>query len=155
MNTSQIKCHSSYFLIFCVGLIGMFPHSGYGSSAWEDCPRQFGEREVKLVGGPEDWIAYSPRRLPLDAAGFMAGAPATKTDLKPYSTEKHGRNLISTWKFDPDFISESDGLWLVCSYGEGGELTLSRRISSQFVDCSVTYAEKKANTDRVIRIACK
>jgi len=85
----------------------------------------------------------------------MAGAPATKKDLKPDLTKVSGTAEISNWKFDPGFLSEPDGLWLVCSYGNGGELTLSKKISVRFVECSVTYAEKRAGADRDIHVICK
>ena len=155
MNTPQIKMTKSMATVISLGLCGIFLPVGHAASSFEQCPGQIGEREVRLIDGPAGWSGYSPTGLPLLAAGFMAGAPSTKTDLKPDVTEKRGNGLISIWKFDRGFLSEPDGLWLSCAYGKNGEITLSKKISAQFVECSVTYSEKKGETYHAIRVSCK
>lgn len=139
----------------CIGALGALSPVVHAATLFDACPRQIGEGEVHLSGGPTGWTAYSPSRLPLDAVGFMAGAPATKTELKPYSTALRGGKEFSVWKFDPGFLTEPDGLWLVCSYGDGGELTLSKKISVQIVECTVAYEKKRVGVDRDIHVACK
>jgi len=155
MDILRLRIRSMRLLALAMGMLGLLARSATAAPVFEDCPRQIGELEVKLVGGPIGWSAYSPERLPLLAAGFMAGPPATKTELKPDSTKQHRGGAVSIWKFDPEFILKPGGLWLSCAYGREGELTLSKKISDGFAECTVTYGPRRAGKDRDIRVTCK
>jgi len=140
-------------LFICVFLL----HSSTGRTTplFEACPRQIDESEIKLISGPVGWQAYNPNPLLLRAAGFMGGAPPSKIDLTPDSSEKHGQGLVSTWTFERSVAANAGGLWLTCAYGNRGELTLSRKISPSIVECSVIYADMRDGADRKVRVTCR
>jgi hypothetical protein len=84
----------------------------------------------------------------------VAGAPATKTSLKPYSTENSQNGEVSMWKFEPGSYPEPDGLWLLCKYGDSGDITLSKKMAVRYAECTVISAKGRSNTAQQITVSC-
>jgi hypothetical protein len=121
----------------------------------EQCPSQITETGLQLLKGPVGWVAYQGGTMRLEAAGFMAGPPSTKTDLKPWSSEEIRGARTAIWKFDPDSFLDSDGLWLSCAYGKAQNVTLSRKIRSDYAECRVAYSTNKGDPSHHIVVTCK
>jgi len=47
------------------------------------------------------------------------------------------------------------GKWLDCGYGEGSQITLSKRLNDGLKECTVTYSKADRPDKQIINIICK
>ena len=124
----------------------------FGADQIIQCPLEIPEASVQLAHAPEGWTVSGPHSIALRSAGFMNGPPAKLADLKPDSINKHKTGSIETWTFE----GYKDGIWLSCGYGDGAEITLSKKIPQSIAECTVFYTK---NPQRLgfwdIAIKCK
>ena len=126
----------------------------FGADRVIQCPLEIEGASVQIVPAPNGWTAFSPHTLTLNAAGFMDGPPADMADLKPYSIKKNKAGSTETWRFDDGPLIK--GRWVSCDYGRDGDVTLSREVPDDTLECTVDY---KKNPERLgfwnIAIKCK
>jgi hypothetical protein len=90
-------------------------------------------------------------RLRWDAATFLGSPPEQKAFLKPDTRKLTKTTWAEIYLFG---VPEDDGNWIQCSYGEGDDVTLARRIDDRLRRCTVTY--KKENSKNVsVDVTCK
>lgn len=115
------------------------------------CPAEIKSASVQLVGISSEWKSNVSEILRWDAATFLGSAPERKAFLKP-ETHKLTR---ATWsEIYVVGTPDADGNWIQCSYGEGGDITLAKRIDDSVRQCTVTY-KKESNKDVPIDVTCR
>ena len=115
------------------------------------CPAEVKVLSIRLVDLPEPWTADIPAPLRLHAAAPMAGPPATKAYLSPYSSTKQKKGGIERFLFGPP---DADGNWLSCKYGADNAVILAKRLKDDITECSVSYIDE-GNADTKVTIECK
>lgn len=91
-------------------------------------------QSAQIQSPPAGWKAFTPSPLAVSAAGLMGGPPDLIADLiadlTPDSVAERSNGSSVPWRFDHGPLN--DGLWLSCGGGDGGQITLSQRISHRF-----------------------
>ncbi len=90
----------------------------------------------------QGWMTV-PNQQHLNAAGMMAGAPATESYLVPDRTAK-GRQ---TWEF-----AKGGERWFWCGYSG---VRLMRRMDDKAAICTITMATKKPENALSASVECK
>lgn len=137
MKTDAKMQRPRHVALMSVIIWTMAPSLAFGAQTKLECPPELPATSLTMHQAPKGWTAYSPAALPLRSAGFMNGPPALLADLKPDSVIEGPRQSVETWKFDAGFYPQ--GLWIVCGYGRGDEMTLSRKIEHRPSTCSIKY----------------
>ena len=115
----------------------------FGADQVIQCPLEIPAASVQLAHAPEGWTVFGPHSIALRSAGFMNGPAARLADLKPDSINKNKNESIETWTFE-DY---KDEIWLSRGYGDGAEITLSKKIPESIAECTIYY--KKIQRDWV------
>lgn len=116
------------------------------------CPTELQPQEIKITAGA-GWVPRIESPLTLYAAGMSAGPPGSVPAL-PGREIRRDKELVSTsYGFDPD--SRPNHVWLNCTYGEGGEVSISRRLDERTRECTVTQFKPVPGEPRRIEMACK
>jgi hypothetical protein len=117
------------------------------------CPPELPAGAVQLTLPQQGWTAYAPARLRLHSVGFMDGPPAEMADLMPTTIDqKKGRSTV-TWRFTGGAMVR--GRWLSCGYGDGNEITLSKKVPDNTKTCTVYYRNGTFPNFQDIAVECK
>lgn len=123
-----------------------------GSAATVQCPALIPASAIQLSDTPAGWLPYVASPLYLHAAAPMSGPPEMKGDLAEFKKSRSQKEWSYTYAMDGPFPS---GKWLQCTYGEGNQLTLSRRLPDETQECSFTYRKGAKAGQHDITILCK
>lgn len=107
------------------------------------CPSEIPGASIRDIEIQPGWRIFNPNRLKLHSASFMGGRPEERKDLVPFRVSKRRGGAFEQWKFDGDEV------WLRCSYGAAGQITLSKKVEGKLAECSVAY-----DRDTPARIVC-
>jgi hypothetical protein len=66
---------------------------------------------------------------------------------------KKGQRESTSFKFGE--MGFERGKWLECRYGEGTQISLSRRLDDGFKECVVTYLKPERSDQQKIMIVCE
>lgn len=97
------------------------------------CPGELAAGAIRSEDPYPGWELYNPNKLVLRSASFMAGSPGKMMDLVPFEVRDYKGATQERWKFD------GGEAWLRCSYGEAGQITLSKKIEGAPSECMITY----------------
>ncbi|MBB3117858.1 STY0301 family protein [Pseudoduganella violacea] len=119
------------FAIWATGLC-----HAYASTSHEiECPTEISAAAL-AINAPEGWSAYAQEGLRLRSAEPALGPPEEKAFLKPGSTKSIKGGSIDSWLELSG--SGPTGKWIVCRYGERGEITLSKKLHDNTSACTVS-----------------
>lgn len=131
-----VKSH--YSALLATLLLSMQTTQAHAAELVVACPAELPAQALQGVQLPQGWLASTPHRLRLTAVGMMAGAPASKLELKPEASQtSRPQRTVETWDLRGDF---PEGKWISCQYGEDA-VRLSRRFDDKVTSCSVTTAK--------------
>lgn len=117
-----------------------------------ECPAFIAETSVKLVDTPAGWTAFSSSPLYLHGAAPMSGPPEKLGVLADYHETKRNQEISYTYQLDGHF---PEGKWLACTYGEGDQVTLSKRLDNTVRVCIFRYRKGKHVGQNDVAISCK
>lgn len=116
------------------------------------CPTSIPETSIKLEPVPAGWTSYIASPLYLSSAAPVDGPPQRKGELVPTAQRKAKGRTIFVYQLDGTF---PEGKWLQCSYGEHGQVTLSKRIDDRVGRCEVSYRQGSKAGQNEIGIDCR
>ncbi len=96
------------------------------------------------------WKPFVPRSLPLYAARMASGPPEALGVLVGESVPGRKRATAYAWTV-PGF---SQGMWLQCLYGDGGEMVLSQRLPEPIGTCVIEYLGPKGAVPPKVVVSC-
>lgn len=115
------------------------------------CPTELQPQAFKITAGA-GWVPRIEAPLRLYAAGMSAGPPNTQ-QTRPGSEIRRDKDSVTTkYAFDPD--SRPNHVWLDCQYGEGGEVSISRRLDERTRECTITMHRLVPGEPRKIDMKC-
>ncbi|MBB3118644.1 STY0301 family protein [Pseudoduganella violacea] len=115
------------------------------------CPEGVAQASIKLENIPSGWTPYIARPLYLHAAAPIDGPPERRGQLADYEERQSKHATTYIYKFEGAY---PEGKWLQCSYGEYGQVTLSRRIDDRIQKCELTYRSGAKAGQKDINIQC-
>jgi hypothetical protein len=119
------------------------------------CPTEIPQQSITLSGLPAGWTPYVASPLYLHSAG-MAGASPEK--LVTFVGEPGGRPGKKKDEWSRIYKLEGpypEGKWMECGYGEYNQVILSRRLSDDIRECTVTYRKGAKAGQNDLKISCK
>ena len=123
-----------------------------GAMSLAICPSSIADTSIKLDPVPAGWTAYIAGPLYLNSAAPIDGPPQRKGELVPTAERKAKGQTIFVWQLEGAF---PDGKWLQCSYGEYGQVTLSKRMEDSVRRCEVSYKKGSKAGQNEIGIDCR
>ncbi|WP_374581196.1 STY0301 family protein [Pseudoduganella sp.] len=105
--------------------------------------------QVEMYG----WQSYIEFPLRLSSAGVAAGPPDMRAGLKGERISKRSELEVTVFRFGETGFEQ--GKWLVCSYGQGGEISLHKRLPENLKACTVSYQTPAKAPRQSIRIDCE
>ena len=115
------------------------------------CPVSVPATSISLTAVPVGWTAYVNGPLYLSAAAPIDGAPERKGQLVPSGEHTRKGQTTIVYRLEGNY---PDGKWLQCSYGEHGEVTLSRKMDDSVSQCAFTYKKGRKAGQSDIHLAC-
>ncbi len=117
-----------------------------------ECPAAIQPESIQLRAIPAGWATYVAAPLYLHSATPMDGSPDQLGELAGFKQEK----IPGGWRHRYDLdMSFPKGKWLVCRYGESGQVTLSRQLEDSIRSCSFSYRKGEHVGENRITIACR
>lgn len=117
-----------------------------------NCPLRIQPQAIKVAAGA-GWVPHVEFPLQLYSAGMSSGPPGSLLTLRGEELRKTGQLISTRYRFEPGMPSSQ--VWLDCAYGEGGEISISRRLSDRIGECTVTKFRPVAGEPRRIEIRCE
>jgi len=84
---------------------------------------------------------------------MSAGPPESLAVLRGEPLNKKGQPQSTRYEFGD--MGFDQGKWLDCGYGEGSQITLSKRLNDGLKECTVTYSKADRPDKQIINIICK
>ncbi|WP_408014820.1 STY0301 family protein [Rugamonas rivuli] len=115
--------------------------SGLASAEVPQCPTEISASAVQIKSSP-GWRGLVPTRLLLANAGLVIGPP----DLEPRA-ELRGDYTQLNARLEKTTYSglASREKWLICSYGQGGEIEQAYRLPESIDRCIVRRSRNQYN----------
>lgn len=116
-----------------------------------ECPSSVPESSIRLENVPAGWTAFIARPLYLKAAAPIDGPPQRKGTLAEYEERKGKGETTYVYRLEGEY---PEGKWLQCSYGEYGQIALSKRLDDVVSLCKFTYKPGPKAGQNIIQIQC-
>lgn len=113
---------------------------------------QYSRDPIKLEPIPAGWTSYIASPLYLNSAAPVDGPPQRRGELVPTAERKAKGQTIFAYQLEGTF---PEGKWLQCSYGEYGQVALSKRIDDSIRRCEVSYRQGSKAGQHEIGIDCR
>lgn len=129
-------------LIASISVLVMLPACQAQASAKHglECPIEVSASAISIKA-PDGWTPYAEEGVRLHSAEPVLGPPEEKAFLKPSNTKITKTGSIDSWNELGG--PAPGGKWLVCRYGERGELILSKRLNDTTSACTVNNQRAK------------
>ncbi len=115
------------------------------------CPTELPSQSIKITAAA-GWVPRIDSPLNLYAAGMSAGPPGFQ-QVRPGTEIRRDKDSVTTkYTFDPD--TRPNHVWLNCTYGQGGELSISRRLDERTRECTITMFKPVPGEPRKIEMKC-
>lgn len=147
----QNHCFQVCKIILAGTACGIFPALA-GAASSPICPTSIPETSIKLEPIPAGWTSYIASPLYLNSAAPVDGPPQRKGELVPTAQRKAKGQTIFVYQLEGTF---PEGKWLQCSYGEYGQVALSKRIDDSLRRCEVSYKKGSKAGQNEIGIDCR
>ena len=115
------------------------------------CPNELAASAIAVTQAPAGWTGFVPAKLMLHEVGISTGALEDRaTLLGDYRKLTRGAFTVTYSSLRGWTDRER---WLMCQYGDGGDIVLATRLPHAVDSCVISYARDRYG-DRVIKIAC-
>ncbi len=104
-----------------------------------------------MRNAPAGWTPFVVGDLRLTGIGIMFGPPAEEADAVPYSTVDVKDGHTSTWHFSAE---DHDPKWVKCFYGQGWNVTLSKKLDDSTTECVAKYKNTKLPGRPPVEMRC-
>lgn len=115
------------------------------------CPTELQPQAFKITAAA-GWVPRIEAPLNLYSAGMSGGPPGTQQARPGREVRKDKDSVTMAYGFDPD--SRPNHVWLNCQYGEGGEISISRRLDERTRECTITMYKPVPGEPRTIEMKC-
>jgi hypothetical protein len=146
-----MNIHSAKKMIGAACLSGVV-QSALAAPEQIECPSELPMPLIKIVNTP-GWKPFIQFSFYLSAAGISSGPPELRATLKGEPLNKMGQLESTRYRFGD--MGFDQGKWLVCSYGEGTQILLSKRLDDSLKECTVSYLKQDRSDKQNIKIICK
>lgn len=133
-------------------LAAIIPPAGAASPADLYCPQSIEQKSVQITNTSPGWSAFVRAPLYLHGAAPMSGPPEELGELVEFSQKRDKDAWIYTYRLDSPFPA---GKWLACTYGESGQVTLSKKLDDSTQVCSFRYQRGKHVGENMVTVTCK
>ena len=123
-----------------------------GATSLPICPTSIADTAIKLDPVPAGWTAHIASPLYLNSAAPIDGPPQRKGELVPTAERKAKGQTIFVYQLEEPF---PEGKWLQCSYGEYGQVTLSKKMADSVRRCEIRYQKGSKAGQNEIGIDCR
>lgn len=110
------------------------------------CPPELSNEAVQVRPAP-GWTGVTPSRVLLSNAGLVIGRPDVdpRAELRGDARQR-GKHITETTY--PGLGSQEK--WLICSYGQGGELEQAYRLPNAVESCVIRVTRSEHNNTEVL-----
>jgi hypothetical protein len=115
------------------------------------CPTELQPQSIKITAAA-GWVPRIESPLKLYAAGMSAGPPGSQQTRPGRELRRTNDQVTTVYGFDPD--TRPNHVWLNCTYGEGGEISISRRLDERTKECTITMFRPIPGEPRKIDMKC-
>ena len=117
------------------------------------CPAEISGDLIRVQPVQTGWHGLASRRLLLDRAGIVIG-PA---DIAARAELRGGERRIDTRRTQTRFsgLREQEQKWLVCSYGQGGDIEQVYRLPAAIDQCAITVTDNRSANRQEVRVVCE
>lgn len=134
-----------------LSLAYLLPISAFaqGTSFAVSCPLEVPAAALQITPVKPGWVSFMNQPFLLKGAAAAWGPPEEQGLLVGERSEKF--KTISTFKFD----KIAEGNWIQCFYGEGPEITLSKRLPDDVRECTIENPASRKTEPVKVLITCK
>ncbi|MEO7576840.1 MAG: STY0301 family protein [Massilia sp.] len=140
-----------YSALFATALLALAMPATAAVSQIE-CPAEISSPSIQIRHLP-GWSAFVQYPLKLASAGMSAGPPGSLAVLR--GSQLNSKNEAQSTRYEFSEVGFEKGKWLDCGYGEGSEITLSKRLDDNLKECTITYPPNRSRNWQKITIACQ
>lgn len=117
------------------------------------CPAEIGGDLVRVQPVQTGWHGLSAKRLLLDHAGIVTGPLVDVARAELRGNEQRLGPRTTRTRFVG--LRDQQQKWLVCSYGQGGDIEQIYRLPASIDQCAITMTDNRSANRQDIRIACE
>jgi hypothetical protein len=118
------------------------------------CPERYPSMPVDLAEVPKGWTAVAAQVMPgalLSGGGMIGASPK----LQP-PADLRGNDTPAKGGWEETRYPVSGESWAYCSYGQGGEIRLYRRVDGGGArECSVQFSPSKPLAALKVKVTCR
>jgi hypothetical protein len=134
--------------------LAIFPIAALGAELQLQCPERHLSKPFELAEVAKGWSGAVTQVLPgarLSGGGMVGGSLKLQPPADLRGNDLPTRSGWSETRYPVDGES-----WAYCSYGQGGEIRLYRRVDAPGVhECSVRSLQPKAPAALKVEVTCK
>ena len=117
------------------------------------CPAEISGDLIRVQAVQTGWRGLASRRLLLDRAGIVIGPvnDVARAELRG------GERRIDARRTQTRFsgLREQGQKWLVCSYGQGGDIEQVYRLPAPIDQCAITVTDNRSANHQEVRVVCE
>ena len=117
------------------------------------CPAEISGDLVRVQPVQNGWQGLAARRLLLDRASIVIG-PA---DVVARAELRGDERRLGAHQTQTRFagLREQKQKWLVCSFGQGGDIEQAYRLPDAIDQCAMTTTDNRSANRHEVRVVCK
>lgn len=117
------------------------------------CPAEISGDLIQVQPAQTGWHGLASRRLRLDRAGIVIGP----VDVVARAELRGGERRIDARRTQTWFsgLREQEQKWLVCSYGQGGDIEQAYRLPAAIDQCAITVTDNRSTNRHEVRVVCE
>lgn len=136
-------------LIVGLAVVGM----EHAAAETPQCPTELDGKLIRVQPAQTGWQGLAAKKVVLESAGIVIGPPDVFARAELRGSEKRINRNTSQTKFSG--LQDQDQKWLICSYGQGGNLEQAYRLPDRMNQCVITRTHYAPANRIEIRVACE
>ncbi|UGQ46656.1 STY0301 family protein [Massilia endophytica] len=117
-----------------------------------ECPAQIASTSLRLSGTPTGWRGHVSSPLFLHNAAPIDGPPEDLGSLMGETIKESKNHWVIRYSLDGPFPK---GKWFTCDYGSLNEVSLSRQLPGNTMECTVTGRKGVHAGENTFEIVCR